>query len=151
MPYLSVTETAYPTTVVEATTYASITDGEITLTVQIPGTESVSVTTATAAGVNDHGGLTGLGDDDHTIYSLVDGTRAFTAVVTGVAPSSDLHLSTKKYVDDKTWTESDITDLDHTVDVVSNVAQDRLLGRTAAGSGNSEELTQAASLTFLGV
>jgi len=26
----------------------------------------------------DHGGLTGLGDDDHTIYTKADGTRAFT-------------------------------------------------------------------------
>lgn len=31
----------------------------------------------TAAGV-DHGGLAGLGDDDHTIYLLTDGTRALT-------------------------------------------------------------------------
>jgi hypothetical protein len=31
----------------------------------------------------------------------VDGSKAFTAVQTGVAPTSDLHLSTKKYVDDK--------------------------------------------------
>jgi hypothetical protein len=39
-------------------------------------------------------------DDNHPHYILVDGTRAFTGVVTGVAPTSNLHLATKKYVDD---------------------------------------------------
>ncbi|MEM7806222.1 MAG: hypothetical protein AAF545_15035 [Pseudomonadota bacterium] len=38
-----------------------------------------------------------------------------------------------------------------TVDVVSNVTSGTLLGRTASGSGDSEELDQAAVLTFLGV
>lgn len=33
-------------------------------------------------GVTDHGLLTGLSDDDHTQYVKVDGTRAFTGVVT---------------------------------------------------------------------
>lgn len=37
------------------------------------------------------------------------------------------------------------------VDVVSNVAQDRILGRVSAGSGDSEELTQAQARTFLGL
>jgi len=62
--------------------------------------QSVFETTFTASLAADHGNLTGLSDDDHTQYSLVDGTRAFTGVVTGVAPTSDLHLSTKKYADD---------------------------------------------------
>ena len=31
-----------------------------------------------ASGVSDHGALTGLSDDDHSQYILVDGTRAFT-------------------------------------------------------------------------
>lgn len=38
-----------------------------------------------------------------------------------------------------------------TVDVVSNVAQDRILGRTSSGSGDSEELTAAQARTLLGV
>jgi hypothetical protein len=38
-----------------------------------------------------------------------------------------------------------------TVDVVSNVAADRILGRTTAGSGDSEELTAAQARTLLGV
>lgn len=49
--------------------------------------------------VLDHGGLTGLGDDDHTQYILADGTRAFTGVVIGVTPTADNHLTTKQYVD----------------------------------------------------
>ncbi len=52
-----------------------------------------------SAGVSDHGALSGLGDDDHTQYLLVDGTRATTGAFTvggagtlilaeGVAPSN---------------------------------------------------------------
>jgi hypothetical protein len=37
-----------------------------------------------------------------------------------------------------------------TVDVVSNVATSKILGRITAGSGDSEELSQAQVLTFLG-
>ena len=49
--------------------------------------------------VQDHGGLTGLGDDDHTQYTLADGTRAFTGTVGGITPTEDSHLTTKSYVD----------------------------------------------------
>ncbi len=52
------------------------------------------------AGELDHGNFVGLGDDDHTIYSLIDGTRDFTGVVVGVTPTSHAHLATKEYVDD---------------------------------------------------
>jgi hypothetical protein len=54
-------------------------------------------------GAIDHGSLSGLGDDDHTQYSLVDGTRAYTGVVAYNAHPSfnnDLQLVDKKYVDD---------------------------------------------------
>lgn len=50
-----------------------------------------------------------------------------------------------------THTESEVTDLSHVVDVVSNVATARLLGRTTAGSGDSEELTAAQARTLLNV
>jgi hypothetical protein len=44
-----------------------------------PNTDEVIVNLKGAAGgVTDHGALTGLGDDDHTQYTLADGTRAFT-------------------------------------------------------------------------
>ena len=41
-----------------------------------------------AGGVTDHGALTGLTDDDHTIYALVDGSRAFTGQITTAAGSA---------------------------------------------------------------
>ena len=47
----------------------------------------------------DHGNFAGLGDDDHTIYSLADGTRDFSGVVVGVFPTASAHLVTKEYVD----------------------------------------------------
>ena len=55
----------------------------------------------------DHGLLSGLGDDDHTQYILVNGTRAFTGDVamgshkiTGLAdPTSAQDAATKAYVD----------------------------------------------------
>ena len=47
----------------------------------------------------DHGSIGGLGDDDHTLYSLVDGTRPFSGVVGGVIPTDHAHLATKEYVD----------------------------------------------------
>jgi len=51
----------------------------------------------------DHGGLSGLADDDHTQYSLASGTRAFTGKVSyNSHPSftTDTELIDKKYVDD---------------------------------------------------
>jgi len=49
--------------------------------------------------VLDHGGLTGLGDDDHTQYVPTDGSRGFTSTVSGIDPTQDYHLTTKDYVD----------------------------------------------------
>ena len=46
-----------------------------------------------------HSNLTNLGADDHTQYSRVDGTRAFTSTVAGVTPVAAADLSTKFYVD----------------------------------------------------
>jgi hypothetical protein len=51
------------------------------------------------AGVTDHGLLTGLGDDDHIKYPLTDGTRGFSATVSGVDPVDSDDLATKSYVD----------------------------------------------------
>ena len=52
-----------------------------------------------AGSASNHSNLSNLGNDDHTHYSLVDGTRAFTGVVSGVTPTSNAHLATKLYVD----------------------------------------------------
>jgi hypothetical protein len=52
----------------------------------------------------DHGALTGLGDDDHTIYLKADGTRNLTGIqsyATHPSFSADTQLVDKKYVDDK--------------------------------------------------
>jgi hypothetical protein len=48
-------------------------------------------------------------------------------------------------------TESQISDLSHAVDAVSNVATSRVLGRVTAGSGNSEELTATQVRTLINV
>jgi len=53
----------------------------------------------TSSGIIDHGNLTGLSDDDHPQYILADGSRGFTATVSGVTPTQDYHLATKGYVD----------------------------------------------------
>jgi len=58
-----------------------------------------AITTATGSLTTDHGELTGLSDDDHTHYTLADGTRAFTGTVSGIDPVVDEHLATKGYVD----------------------------------------------------
>ena len=46
------------------------------------------IATLSGSMVLDHGGLTGLGDDDHPQYALIDGTRDFTSTVGGVDPIS---------------------------------------------------------------
>jgi len=50
----------------------------------------------------DHGSIAGLGDDDHTIYSLVDGSRDYSAVVSYDSAktfTSDAEIVDKRYVD----------------------------------------------------
>ncbi len=52
--------------------------------------------------VTDHGALNGLLDvEDHPDYSTIDGSRAYTAPVSGQDPTLDNHLTTKTYVDTK--------------------------------------------------
>lgn len=55
---------------------------------------------------SDHGSLSGLGDDDHLQYIPTDGSRGFTDTVSGVEPTQDNELTTKKYVDDEVATLS---------------------------------------------
>lgn len=61
------------------------------------------IDTATLNAALDHGALSGLGDDDHTIYTKANGTRDFSGIVkysfspTFVDPNS---LVTKKFVED---------------------------------------------------
>ena len=45
-----------------------------------------------SSGVSDHGALTGLSDDDHTQYALIDGSRDFTNTITVVTSIPTLVL-----------------------------------------------------------
>jgi len=54
----------------------------------------------------DHGNLAGTGDDDHTQYSLADGTRAFTGEVAGITPTAAASLARKDYVDGEITTHN---------------------------------------------
>jgi hypothetical protein len=69
----------------------------------------------------------------------IAGVKTFSSSPIIPAPTTDLQASTKKYVDDKT------------VNVVSNVATNTILGRIAAGSGDSQELTPAQLRTLINV
>ena len=84
----------------------------------------------------DHGSLTGLDGDDHIIYSLADGSRAFTNPVAGENPTIDAHLTTKYYVDNKNWLSTDISDFAAAVSANANVAANTA-HRTSDGSSHS--------------
>jgi len=61
----------------------------------------------------DHGNLSGLADDDHTQYSLVDGSRAYTGVISydsNKTFTADTNIVDKKYVDDLVSTTSGTMD-----------------------------------------
>ena len=101
----------------------------------------------------DHGSLTGLIGDDHTQYILVDGTRGFTGVVGGITPTLDSHLTTKGYVDNKTWLASDIPDFDTAVSLNSDVAANTI-HRASDGSDHSfidQDVTVGSSPQFSNV
>lgn len=56
----------------------------------------------------DHGLLSGLGDDDHTQYALVDGSRAFTGGITPGNYSDDTRpTATSLPVGTMIWNTSD--------------------------------------------
>lgn len=66
-----------------------------------------------STGVGDHGGLTGLGDDDHTQYALADGTRGNFAATNHT--HTELHTHTNKAILDAVtaaFTTADETKLD---------------------------------------
>lgn len=60
------------------------------------------ISTLSSSIVTDHGSLTGLSDDDHTQYVPTNGSRGFTATVSGIDPTASYHLATKNYVDGQT-------------------------------------------------
>ena len=78
-------------------------DGVVTSAVLAADTEIVTFTTSTGGAVTlDLGAFTTAAELTNalTSYTKVDGTVPFTAVIAGVTPTLDPHLSTKKYVDD---------------------------------------------------
>jgi hypothetical protein len=116
----------------------------------------------------DHGLLSGLGDDDHTQYILVNGTRAFTGDVamgshkiTGLAdPASAQDAATKAYVDGmaqgldikpsvKVATTANITlSGTQTIDGIALSAGDRVLVKNqTTGSQNGIYVVQSSSWT----
>lgn len=100
-------------------------------------------------GVSDHGALTGLGDDDHSLYALADGTRGTFetsgAVATHAADSTSVHgigdtadlivegdsrLTDARTPTTHTHPQSDVTNL--TSDLAAKVASTRTI---TAGTG----------------
>lgn len=94
----------------------------------------------------EHGQLQGLGDDDHLIYVPRDGTRGFTATVSGVTPTEDYHLTTKQYVD----SQISVLDWQDSVITMSGTAPggpstgDRYIITTGAGTwaGHDDEIAE---------
>jgi hypothetical protein len=108
-------------------------------------------TSITQSGITDHGLLTGLGDDDHTQYSLADGTRDFTGVVNGVTPTLAAHLATKGYVDGVVVTDhgglTGLTDDDHSqyLLLAGRAGGQSITGGT--GSGDTLTITSTSDAT----
>lgn len=89
----------------------------------------------------DHGSIGGLADDDHTIYTKADGTRAFSAKVSYSAHptfSADTELVDKKYVDDAVVAGGGYTD---------EQAQDAV-GAMINGSLTYVDATPSLGVTF---
>jgi len=83
----------------------------------------------------DHGNLAGLGDDDHTQYSLVDGSRTFSGVVGYNAHktfSADTDIVDKKYVDDLVDTVSGAVDHGELLGLADNDHTQYLMNVSAA-------------------
>jgi hypothetical protein len=91
----------------------------------------------------DHGSIGGLSDDDHTQYSLVDGSRDFTGAVGGITPVAGSDLTTKDYVDSAVqgveWQDS-VLDRDLTAPPGGETTGDRyIVAATATGAWAGQE------------
>ncbi len=110
----------------------------------------------TTMGAADHGGLSGLGDDDHTQYTLADGSRAFSGdqamggnKLTGLGtPTAGSDAVTKDYADQIAsnidWQDS-VIDQDLTAPPGSPTTGDRyIVAATATGAwvGHEEKIAE---------
>ena len=93
---------------------------------------TIRVAGGTGAGITDHGGMSGIGDDDHTQYLLVDGTRAMT---TDITIGDDLLFSSSGAVID--WNSSDLT-LTHSANTLT------LAGGTLAAAAITGQQIQSS-------
>lgn len=134
-------------------TSAPITGGTITST----GTIGISAATTSAAGSMSAADKTKL-DAIEANADVTDATNVNAAIAGHSYTAATVAGADKVLIQDaddsnnvKTVTASSIAALGGggTVDVVSNVASSRILGRTTAGSGDSEELTAAQARTLL--
>lgn len=116
-------------------------------------------------GVSDHGALTGLGDDDHTQYILVAGTRPFTGhqsmggfrLTTLGAPSVGGDAANKTYVDAGDATEAAARIAADAAEAAARAAADALLiplsyldtDGTLAANSDTKIATQKATKTYV--
>jgi len=91
---------------------------------------------------------TNIGLDQHTQYILVDGTRSFSGVISGVTPTAPSHLTTKGYVDGLVsgivWQEP-VIDKDLATPPVSPTLDDRYIVAsvgTGAWTGQEDNIAQ---------
>lgn len=97
-----------------------------------------------------------LADYTDEVLSVAGKTGAVTLTASDIASGTfaDARISESSVTQHEgalTITESQISDLNHVVNVVSNVATSRILGRVTAGSGNSEELSPTQVRTLINV
>jgi len=93
----------------------TLTSSDASLT--ITGTAGTDTIDFTGAGVSDHGGLTGLTDDDHTQYALLLGRSGGQALIGGTGSGDNLTLSSTSHgtkgsiifgvADDMEWNDVD--------------------------------------------
>ena len=98
--------------------------------------------------LGDHGGLAGLTDDDHSLYTLATGARSFTGVVSGVTPVGVSDLTTKQYVDgeivDDHGALTGLTDDDH--DTGANAYQTAARHDAAHGAMRAQRATSVQAI-----
>jgi len=92
--------------------------------------------------ITDHGNLTGLSDDDHTQYVRVDGSRGFTATVSGVTPTQSYHLATKGYIDE--ITELSAVQIRRTTDITVETSYANVTFGTTDFENNSDVLEHSS-------